>query len=102
MKKLITAITILAASFSSMGQAPTKFDFYLAQKEAAVTQHTIDGSQVIEVLVKGKIEAIKELVNANGGFFKYSYGNIAAIRIPLKALSAFYLSPSITRMEGAP
>ncbi len=102
MKKLITAIAILAASLSAIGQAPTKFDFYLAQKQAAVIRHTLDDSQVIEVLVKGKIETIKELVNKNHGVFKYSYGNIAAIRIPLNALSDFYLSSSIIRMEGAP
>ncbi|HWY98196.1 MAG TPA: S8 family serine peptidase, partial [Bacteroidia bacterium] len=102
MKKILALCTILAASLTAMSQAPTKFDFYLAQKQAAVAQGKIDGLQSIEVLVQGNIAAIQDLVQKCGGTFKYSYGNIAAIRIPLKALSSFYISNSIKRMEGAP
>ncbi|MGP8216655.1 MAG: S8 family serine peptidase [Bacteroidia bacterium] len=102
MKKIFTFCTLLLASFAGIGQAPTKFDFYLAQKQNDVAQHRLDANKVIEVLVKGNIGGIKQLVKKYGGTFKYSYGNIAAIRIPLSALSAFYLSNSVIRMEGAP
>jgi len=102
MKKIFTLCTLLIASLTAMSQAPTKFDFYLAQKQAALAQDRIDGSQVIEVLVQGNIVGIQDLVQKCGGTFKYSYGNIAAIRIPLKSLSSFYISNSVKRMEGAP
>src|ERR1700722_12281483 len=102
MKKIAVLFTIMLASFAAMSQAPTKFDMYLAQKQAALLQNRIDGSVVIEVLVQGNIEGIKELVQKSKGIFKYSYGNIAAIRIPLSSLSAFYLSKSVIRMESAP
>ncbi|HXP50286.1 MAG TPA: S8 family serine peptidase, partial [Bacteroidia bacterium] len=102
MKKLFTLFAFLLASLVAICQPVTKFDFYLAQKEAALEQNSINGSQIIEVLVKGNIEGIKLLTDKSGGFFKYSYGNIAAVRIPLSALHAFYLSNSVIRMEGAP
>lgn len=102
MRKLITSLFICITTLSAFGQGQSKFDLYLFQKYGAVMHHTIDGSQVIEVLVKGSIENIKKITAQNGGVFKYSYGNIAAIRIPLSALDAFYTSPYIIRMEGAP
>jgi hypothetical protein len=91
MKKLFTLFAFLLACLVAISQPVTKFDFYLAQKQAALEQNSINGSQIIEVLVKGNIEGIKLLTDKSGGFFKYSYGNIAAIRIPLSALHAFYL-----------
>lgn len=102
MKKIFTFCTLLFASVGAISQAPTKFDFFLAQKQAGIEQHKLDPDKVIEVLVKGNIAGIKQLIQKCSGTFKYSYGNIAAIRIPLNALSSFYQSNSVIRMEGAP
>jgi len=100
MKKLL----ILAAAFlfTTVAIAQTKFDFYLAEKQQAFAQKLTDGSEMIEVLVKGNVKAIKQLVQANNGVFKYSYGNIAAIKIPVSSLPAFYYSRDVVRMEGKP
>jgi subtilisin family serine protease len=56
----------------------------------------------VSVLVKGNIETIKKLVAANDGHFKYSYGKIAAIEIPVSSLESFWESQDIIRMEGRP
>ena len=102
MKKLVTLCILILTSTAGFGQAPTKFDFYLAQKQAAFEKDNSLGSESIEVLVQGNISGIMQLVQQNKGYFKYYYGNIAAIRIPLKSLTVFYMSPYVKRMEGKP
>lgn len=102
MKKLYALAAFLLIGISAICQTPTKFDFYLANKSQLFAQGKIDGSEKIEVLVKGNISAIKQLVDANNGFFKYNYGNIAAIVIPVSALPAFNGNKGIVRMEGGP
>ena len=54
------------------------------------------------LLIKGNIKEIQSLVQGCNGIFKYSYGNIAAIKIPANALAAFEASASVIRMEGKP
>lgn len=93
------AVCISSLSFA---QQNTKMDFYLAAKLSLYTQNRADANLMLPMLVQGNIGAIKQLVNASGGNFKYSYGNIAAIVIPVSALPSFNQSGSVTRMEGAP
>jgi subtilisin family serine protease len=102
MKKLYIISVFLFTAIAAYCQSSTKFDFYLASESQAYAQGRIDGSEMLQVLVKGNIGVIKELVQANNGVFKYSYGNIAAIIIPVSALPAFNRSAAIQRMEGKP
>jgi subtilisin family serine protease len=102
MKKIITIWCFISMVVFGFCQAPTKFDFYLAGKQAAFDQGREDGNKMMDVLIQGNIAGIKRIVDQYNGVFKYSYGNIAAIHIPVKALSAFYLSNAVKRMEGAP
>jgi len=101
MKKilLIAAVCVSGLSFS---QSNTKMDLYLANKLSLYTENNANASLMLPMLVQGSIGNIKQLVIANGGIFKYSSGNIAAIVIPVSALPAFNESGSVTRMEGAP
>ncbi|HTA82999.1 MAG TPA: S8 family serine peptidase [Bacteroidia bacterium] len=102
MKKVLVTYCFLLIALLGICQAPTKFDFYLANKQVAFDQGKEDGNKMMEILIQGNIAGIKRLVDQYNGVFKYSYGNIAAIRIPIKALYPFYLSNSVKRMEGAP
>ena len=61
-----------------------------------------DANLMLPMLIQGNIGIIKQLVQKSGGTFKYSYGNVAAIIIPVNALPAFSASAGVTRMEGAP
>ena len=100
MKRLLT---IAAALFiTAAGISQSKLDFYLAQKQQDFAQKVIDGNEMVEVLVKGNIKGIQQLVVANHGVFKYAYGGIAAITIPVSALPAFKYSRDVVRMEGKP
>jgi len=105
MKKIFTYLLILAAAFITTNvfcQTQTKFDFFLASKQMNYATGRLDGSELLPVFVKGNIPEIKKLVEASKGIFKYSYGSIAAIQIPLSALSSFMQSKSVIRMEGQP
>ena len=73
--------TLLAgAGFS---QSPVKFDRTLAQKQQAYLSGSVDGTEMLPVLVKGNVGEIKKLVESSGGVFKYSYNGIASIKIPV-------------------
>ncbi len=101
MKKIlfITAIFIYTVS---VGQQNTKMDFFLSSKADLYTTGVIDGNLMLPMLIKGNIPGIKKLVQASGGTFKYSYGSIAAIVLPVSALSSFNESANVICMEGAP
>jgi len=104
-KKLCILLTVAILVFShtlSFGQSQTKFDFYLAFKQANYKSGHENGSELLPVFVKGNMAAIKKLVVSSRGVFKYSYGNIAAIQIPIGALQTFYESNDVIRMEGQP
>ncbi len=77
-------------------------DLYLALKMENYVQTKANASLMLPMLIQGKIGVIKQLVAQYNGVFKYSYGNIAAIIIPVNALSAFNDNVAVTRMEGAP
>ena len=85
MKKILAIIAVCISSLS-YSQSNTKMDIYLANKLYLYTENKADANLMLPMLVQGKINVIKQLVIANGGTFKYSSGNIAAIVIPVKAL----------------
>lgn len=54
----------------------------------------------INILVQGNINLIKQLTEINNGIFRYSYGDIATVKIPVSALQQFSLSNLIKRIES--
>ena len=64
-------------------------DIYLANRLYLYAESRSNADLMLPMLVQGKINTIKQLVIANGGTFKYSSGNIAAIVIPVSALPDF-------------
>lgn len=101
MKKILLIIAVCISNLS-FSQSNTKMDFYLASKLSLYTAKKTDANLMLPMLIQGNINGIKQLVKSTGGIFKYSYGNIAAIVIPVSALSTFNESGTVTRMEGAP
>ena len=55
------------------GQVNTKMDSYLTSKLLQSSPKTIDATVMIPMLVQGNVNGIKQLVQAHGGIFKYSY-----------------------------
>ena len=102
MRKLLFVCVAVLAGLNSFGQSVTKMDYYLATKDDAYKTRMAEAKTMLPILIEGNISTIKQLVKENGGTFKYSYGNIAAIVIPVSALPAFNSNKEVIRMEGAP
>lgn len=77
--------------------AQSKMNFALAQKNRSQSS-----GEIIDVFVKGDLTTIRSLVEKVHGTFKYSAGNIAAVKIPSSALSAFVSDKKIERIEAYP
>ena len=56
--------------------------------------------QDINVLVKGDLNAIKKAAEVNGALYKYGYGNIAAVNVPLEKFDAFSNAEGIEFIEN--
>lgn len=95
MKKTFHSIFILLIlSISTFAQS--KMNFALALKNDAYS------TELIHVFVKGDLNTIKHLTANVHGSFRYSAGNIAAIKIPASALSLFVSNEKIQRIEAYP
>lgn len=101
MKKLLLLAFVCVTSMS-FGQSNSKMDPYLAIKLENYTLNKSGANLMLPMLIQGNIDVIKQLVMKNGGVFKYSYGNVAAIVIPVNSLLAFNNNIAVKRMEGAP
>ncbi len=101
MKRILFFVSIVLSGILS-AQSNSKMDYYLASKIEAYQAKKADAEQMLPMLIQGNIGVIKQLVLKSGGVFKYSYGNIAAIVIPVSSLQTFNESGAVTRMEGAP
>ncbi len=102
MKKLLVLFVSVFIGNALFCQSNSKMDFYLATKHQLFNERKADGNQMLPLLIRGNMGGIKQLVQKCGGTFKYSYGSIAAIIIPISALGTFNESGSVLRMEGAP
>ncbi|HTA28051.1 MAG TPA: S8/S53 family peptidase [Bacteroidia bacterium] len=102
MKKILSLLITAFITGTTFGQSVTKMDYFLATKQEAYTAKKAEAKVMLPMLIEGNINTIKQLVKENGGTFKYSYGNIAAIIIPVSALPEFSANSGIIRMEGAP
>ena len=90
------SILLFVLVLSSSLSAQSKMNFALAKKNQSPS------SELIDVFVKGDISSIKQLTSSSNGLFKYAAGDIAAIKIPVSALSSFVKSKSIIRIEAYP
>ncbi len=98
MKRISTLLFTLAVfSTSLFSQSLSKFNFALTRmmkKEALQNKE-------IAVLVRGNIQEIKQKTEELGGVFKYSAGDIAAIRLPLNKVKEIANLKSVQRMESS-
>jgi hypothetical protein len=53
----------------------------------------------VDVLVQGDTTRIRQITESAEGYFKYTYGNIAAVRIGIPGLRTLATSTFVTRME---
>lgn len=94
-KKLYIFYLLIILSMNSIAQS--KMNFALAKKSQS------PGSlELIDVFVKGDISTIKLLTANINGVFKYSAGDIAAIRIPTSNITTFISNKNILRIEAYP
>jgi subtilisin family serine protease len=91
--KYFVSVVLFALAFGAVAQ--TKMNFSLARKmNDAVRQNT-----EIAVFVKGDIEKIKAETKRLGGVYKYSAGDVAAIRIPASAIELLVSKDFVARVE---
>jgi subtilisin family serine protease len=73
-----------------------KLNMFLAKKEA------LSSPELIDVLAKGDIPAIRLATAAVNGKFRYAAGDIASLKIPSSALSFFISNNKIRKIEAFP
>src|ERR1041385_2263353 len=93
MKKLLSGIVALLFVMSAAGQ--TKMNFSLNKK----LQNPSRMQEEIGVFIKGDVEKIKAETQALGGVFKYSAGDIVAVRMPLGAVPQLATKDYVSRIE---
>src|ERR1700692_1063531 len=90
----IFCLAVSAQTLNSKLQTPnSKLNFSL-QKLLRENDRTQNISSEIAVFVKGNINEIKKKTEEIGGVFKYSAGDIAAIRLPLGRVMDIAALPS--------
>lgn len=85
-------------SFQTLAQQSSKLsiDLYLQLKETPAVDYT---KKNLPILVKGNLEAIKQLVKKEGGQYKYGVKNIASVRVSLATVEKLLSHPKIQRLE---
>lgn len=95
MKKTVLILTVIIASFSNfIAQSTMNLNLFNKVKKAG-----LNSNESIDILVQGEITAIKQLVTKAGGVYRYSYGDIASVSLPLKNISDFINNKGIERIE---
>jgi hypothetical protein len=98
MKKYLTLFSFLLVSFMSFAQPSPKVAISLQHKMKLAEASRATG-QEIALFLTGDKERIKSLVTSLGGVYKYSAGDISAIRIPLTRVSELAASDAVTWIE---
>ena len=94
-KTVLLSILCLSFSFVLLGQGSEKLNMKLIQ----LMSDGQSGQKQINLLVKGNIDFISNLTQQSGGTFRYSYGDIASIKIPVATVAAFAASPQVLQIE---
>jgi subtilisin family serine protease len=86
---------VFALLFSVIGFAQkSKINFELAQKAKSTSNSMLD------VYIKGDVSTIKQLVENNGGQFKYASGKIVVAKIKSNSISTIASNTKVIRMEA--
>ncbi|MBK5285744.1 MAG: S8 family serine peptidase [Bacteroidia bacterium] len=93
MKKFVSVILFVIVVLNVSAQ--NKMNYSLFKKINDMSRQ----SDEISVFVKGDIEKIKTETEKVGGVFKYSAGDVAAVRLPLSAIQDFASKNFIARIE---
>ena len=85
-------------SLQTLAQLSSKLsiDLYLQLKKTPVVDYT---KKILPILVKGNLQRIKQLVEKEGGQYKYGVKNIASVRISLATVEKLLSHPQIQRLE---
>ena len=89
----LSFVFALLFSLSTFAQK-SKINFELAQKAKSTIVSQVD------VFIKGDITTIKQLVESNGGEFKYASGNIAVAKIHSNSINTIASNTKVIRMEA--
>ena len=96
-KILLLIITASACTFGINAQGTMNIALYNKVHNADVKKN-----QSIDVLIQGDIETIKSLVQANGGKFRYSAGDVASVTLSLNGIAEIATNKSIIQIEAFP
>ena len=91
----ITLLSIFIFPATSHAGVDHKISISL-QKRIEANQRS---AEMIAVLVKGDLEKIKVNIQALGGIYKYGYGRIASVKIPLSNVKELALEKSTSYID---
>jgi len=85
-------------SFQILAQQSSKLsiDLYLKLKETPIVDYT---QKTLPILVKGDLLIIKQLIEKEGGEYKYGVKNIASVQVSLATVEKLLSHPKIQRLE---
>ncbi len=89
-------LVLLIASVPALAQDFRKMNFALAKK---IQKKEIKNDS-LNLLIQGDPSQLKADMNSLGGLFKYSAGDISAVRVPLKLLGLLAGKNYVKRMEA--
>jgi subtilisin family serine protease len=98
MRKNILFLTLFITSITFV-HAQSKMNFSLAEKVQGSQKNY---TQAIDVLIKGDVTTIENLVKSAGGTFKYSSGDIAAVTLSIEKIALLLSNKAIVRIEAFP
>ncbi len=86
---------LLITVLSTQAQQPSKLSYSLINKMKVLNKTDKD----ISLFVEGDVSEIKMVTESAGGVFKYSAGNVAAIKISISQIGLITAIASVKRME---
>jgi len=98
MKKTIILFTLSVITMLAVAQNSSKVAMSV-QRKMKLAEASRTSGQEIALFLTGDIEQIKSLVKLLGGVYKYSAGDISAVRIPVTRLNELAASESVTWIE---
>ena len=97
--KVLFGLLFFCCMASVFGQS-SKLSFSLLAKLEDLQAGRMSANQEVSVFIRGDVEKIREKCTEKAGLFKFSAGDIASVRLPLSALSAFADEGFVERVEG--
>ena len=98
MKKILSLVFAVCISAQTFSQSSGKISISL-QRKMKQTEMSRAANQEIALFLRGDIAQIKSLVAQLGGTYKYSAGDISAVRIPVSKVNDLAASSAVTWIE---